>query len=283
MNNYYIITNDTKDCGLRLTNRINEYLKKKNCIVHVGEMSVYQEHSYTDSDKIPADTECIIVVGGDGTLIQAARDLYDKDIPFIGVNMGTLGFLAEFDESNLEQALDRIVADEYFIEERIMLQGSIVRDGNTIAENIAWNDIVFTRGGCLRVIDFNVYVNGQFLKMYSADGMIISTPTGSTAYNLSAGGPILEPCANIISLSPICAHGIGSRSIVLSADSTVEIEICKKRHLSDEDSVVYFDGTNACTLHENDRIVVNKALANTRMIRLNALSFVERLNKKLKD
>ena len=284
MEKYYIITNPLKDKDLTVTNRIAGYLGSRGMTVkgNMAAGSVCRKHeSYTNPADIEDDTRCVIVIGGDGTLIQAARDLRNKDIPMIGVNLGNLGFLAEIEKDSVEETLDMLIRDDFTIESRMMLTGCIYRNQEKIQENIALNDIVFGRSGTLRVVDFKVYVNRKFLKQYSADGIIITTPTGSTAYNLSAGGPILEPCANIIAITPICSHSLGSRSIVFSTDSVIQIEICEDRHLEENETKVYFDGNASFALQTGDRIEITKSVLDTKIIKLNRLSFIEVLHKKL--
>lgn len=286
MKKYYIITNPSKDIDLAVTNQIATLLQSKGMIVNkntIEEYSNIPNGNYTNPDDIDNNTDCIIVIGGDGTLIQAARDLKDKDIPMIGVNLGKLGFLAEIEKNSIHDTLHMLVHDDFTIESRIMISGSIYRNGIKIQNSIALNDIVFGRSGTLRVVDFKVYVNNQFLKLYSADGVIITTPTGSTAYNLSAGGPILEPTANIIAITPICPHSLTSRSIVLSADSMIQIEICEDRHLAECETKIYFDGNASFALQVGDIIEINKSELDTKILKLNRMSFVEVLHKKFPD
>ena len=286
MKKYYIITNPSKDIDLAVTNQIATLLQSKGMIVNkntIEEYSNIPNGNYTNPDDIDNNTDCIIVIGGDGTLIQAARDLKDKDIPMIGVNLGKLGFLAEIEKNSIHDTLHMLVHDDFTIESRIMISGSIYRNGIKIQNSIALNDIVFGRSGTLRVVDFKVYVNNQFLKLYSADGVIITTPTGSTAYNLSAGGPILEPTANIIAITPICPHSLTSRSIVLSADSMIQIEICEDRHLAECETKIYFDGNASFALQVGDIIEINKSELDTKILKLNRMSCVEVLHKKFPD
>lgn len=284
MRKIFIISNVLKDVDLNITNKVSDILNRHGIVCKVGSVP-YKDNSgathYTNKYDIDTDTDCIVVIGGDGTLIQAARDLADVDIPMIGVNMGHLGYLAEIEPYNLEETILMLIENKYRLESRIMLSGDVYRDGVKIYQDIAFNDIVVGRCGNLRVIDLKVYVNDEYLNLYSADGMIISTPTGSTAYNLSAGGPILEPCANIIALTPICSHALGARSIVLSADSDIKIEICLNRHLDDNVVRVYFDGNNSFLLEERDIIAIRKATVDTKIIKLNRMSFVEVLHKKM--
>lgn len=284
MKKFYIITNGLKDIGLKVTDRIITILREKNADYKVNSVLNTAKNemlSYTNTSDIDADTDCILVIGGDGTLIQAARDLADVNIPMIGVNLGHLGYLAEIEPDNIEDTITMILENKYKIESRIMLHGSVYRDGTEMYEDIAFNDIVFGRAGNLRIIDFKVYVNNEYLNLYCADGIIISTPTGSTAYNLSAGGPILEPTANIMAITPICSHTLSSRSIVLSADSDIKIEICSNRHTDDNDTRVYFDGNSSFMLKEGDVIKIHKSSLVTKIMKLNRMSFVEVLHKKM--
>lgn len=284
MKKFYIIANGLKDTDLKVTNKIVNVLKRKFLSYKVNsDLNTAKNGniSYTNKNDIDADTDCIIVIGGDGTLIQAARDLADVDIPMIGVNLGHLGYLAEIEQDHIEDTISMIIDNNYKIESRIMLNGSVYRNDTKIYEDIAFNDIVLGRAGNLRIIDFKVYVNDEYLNLYSADGIIISTPTGSTAYNLSAGGPILEPSANIMAITPICSHTLGARSIVLSADSDIKIKICSNRHIDDNDTKVYFDGNSSYMLKEGDVIKISKSNLVTKIMKLNRMSFVEVLHKKM--
>lgn len=284
MKKFYIIANKEKDQELKIANKIIGILTKQNISCKMNSLPLNREASvlrYTDKNDIDSDTDGIIVIGGDGTLLQAARDLADIDIPMIGVNLGHLGYLAEIEQNQIDDMISMMVADNYKIESRIMLEGCVYRNQSKLYENIALNDIVLGRAGNLRIIDFKVYVNDEYLNLYSADGIILSTPTGSTAYNLSAGGPILEPSASIIAITPICSHTLGSRSIVLSAESKIKIEICSNRHLDDNDTKVYFDGNSSFMLKEGDIIQINKSCLDTKIMKLNKMSFVEVLHKKM--
>ena len=177
MNKFTIITNPAKDPHQTVTHKIEEYLKahKKSCVVLCSEEK-HPEKSYyhTDASKIPEDTECVIVLGGDGTLLRAARDVVNRQIPLFGINLGTLGYLAEIDQHSIYPALDRLMMDLYTIENRMMLSGKVVRQNEVIAEDIALNDIVISRAGApLRVVRFNNYVNDTYLNTYKADGIIL--------------------------------------------------------------------------------------------------------------
>ena len=190
MKHFYVITNPTKDAELKIATSIRNWLMDHgmSCIVDIGARKPGGE-GYSYKEQVSLEVDCIIVLGGDGTLLQAATDLADREIPFLGINMGTLGFLAEVNKSDIDDALEKLIRNEYEIEKRMMLLGkSFDLTGNKKDEARALNDIVITRKGSLEIINFNIYVNNQFLHRYYADGMIVSTPTGSTGYNLSAGG-----------------------------------------------------------------------------------------------
>lgn len=180
MEKFYIITNYTKDEDYVITTRIKECVESygKTCI-----LCEKDDYENIKEEMIPNDIDCALVVGGDGTFIQASRKLFGRDVPMLGINMGTLGYLTEVEVQNVESAIAQLMEGNYTIENRMMLYGSAsynIRD-------VALNDIVVSRSGNMKILHFNLYVNGQFLNSYQADGIIVSTPTGSTAYNLSAG------------------------------------------------------------------------------------------------
>lgn len=284
MDKFYIVTNEMKDPGLEITKKMQHYLleKGKECIIQEQEPkkadSVYK---YTNAHMIPEDVDCVLVLGGDGTLLQASRDLIECGIPLMGVNLGTLGYLAEIDGQNIKPALDKLILDEYVLEKRMMLDGFAMRKDKQLLHDIALNDIVIGRDGRLRIIDFNIYVNGEFLNSYSADGIIISTPTGSTGYSLSAGGPIISPEASLILLTPIAPHTLNTRSIVLPEDARIMIEI-GEGHVGNRKGVVAtFDGDTFVSLRQGDQVVITKAEKATRLVKVNNISFLQVLRKKM--
>lgn len=284
MDHFYVITNPAKDADLKVTHFIRDYLIKqgKTCVIDTGGDNKKQE-GYTDQSRVDAKAECVIVLGGDGTLLQAAADLVNMDIPFLGINLGTLGFLAEVNVSETEAALNRLIHNDYEIEERMMLCGTGPIGTPRQEEARALNEIVITRKGSLQIINFNIYVNGQFLHRYHADGVIVATPTGSTGYSLSAGGPIVEPRANLILVSPICPHSMQSRSIVLSSEDTVMIELEAERDENRREVEVIFDGSHKIPLQAGDRVEIRKSRKTTGIIKLSQMSFLEALHKKMSD
>ena len=282
MERFYIVTNKAKDRNHLESDRIKNYLEAqgKFCILEEGH-SVSKKYRYTDATQIPKDIECILVIGGDGTLIQAARDLAELEIPLIGVNLGTLGYLTEVERENLYPSLDKLIRDEYQIEERMMLEGTVIREGKEVSTMVALNDVVFSRSGALRVIDFKIYLNGKFLNFYSADGIIIATPTGSTGYNMSAGGPIVSPDAKLMVMTPICAHTLNNRSIVLSGNDKITLEFCQDRSGYCKERLISFDGDNAVYAEVGDTVEIRRSKRFTKIIRLSKMSFLEVLRDKM--
>ena len=199
-------------------------------------------------EDIPENTQGVLVLGGDGTLIRAAAALVKSRLPLIGVNLGTLGYLCELEEKDVFAAVDKLMKDDYMVEERMMLGGYGIKGGEILPADIALNDVVIHRTGALSVVNLIVYVNGEYLNTFRADGIIISTPTGSTGYNMSAGGPIVDPKAQMMLITPINDHNLSSKSIVISADEEVTVELGKRRSQKDEMVEVSFDGDSKVRL-----------------------------------
>ena len=286
MDKFYIITNRDKDQNLRFTEEIVQYLKEhgKKCQVQQAERRVEGEYHYTDPALIPEDTQCILVLGGDGTLLQAARDVVHREIPMLGINLGTLGFLAEIDKTSIYTALDKLFADDYEIEERMMLTGTVWRGDKITGQDVALNDIVISRvGPPLRVIGFNNYVNDGYLNSYNADGIIIATPTGSTGYSLSCGGPIISPNAAMTVMTPIAPHTLNTRSIIFPEDDVITVELGEGRRQIQEIGLASFDGDVEVPMSTGDRIVIKKASVSVKILKLNHLSFVEVLRQKMSN
>lgn len=280
MKNFYIFTNLTKDPELALTNEIRSYLEGRGCCAR---MLLHDEALSGGSIDIADGADCILVLGGDGTLLRAARETAEADIPLIGINLGTLGFLAEVERNAVLQCLDRLIADEYEMEKRMLLDGEVIRNGKTVFGTHALNDIVVNRFGPLMVLSYEVIVNGQLLNRYQADGMIVATPTGSTGYNMSAGGPIVEPMAQLMVMTPICPHTLSARSIVLAADDVVEIVIGAGRNGQLSQAEVNFDGSMAFRLQTGDCIRMRRSSQVINLLRMGKVSFLETLHKKMSE
>ena len=283
MKKFFVITNEDRDRDSEKALMITAYLKDHGCTC---DYVAIERDSEPDSEEIRRirqiddDTEAVLVLGGDGTFIQSAGILAPKRIPMIGVNLGHLGYLAEIDKEKITPALDKLMNDEYIVTERMMLSGTLVIDGETKGGMYAVNDIVAKTGGS-GVGKFCIEVNGTYLTTISADGIIVATPTGSTAYNMSAGGPIVEPGSSMIVLTPICPLEVVSRSVVLSAADTVVIKMMKHSARQTRTTGVYFDGRCDHELASDDEIIIKKAEASIRLIRLNKESFLEVLSRKM--
>lgn len=296
MKHFIIYTNCHKDQGLATTERIRGYLESRGhrCTVilrNKGDVNHHVEDSQEsvgdgglDRETVyPEDAYCMIVLGGDGTMLQAAWDVKKMRIPLIGVNLGTLGYMTEVEPAGLEEALERLMAGQVFSESRMMLNGKVFYRDGRVTEDWSLNDIVISRCGALQVIKLNIYVNGQFLKDYSADGVIITTPTGSTGYNLSAGGPIAEPSSRMIIMTPICPHTLSSRSIILSPEDVIEIEIPQGRESRRQQVTANFDGAHEVSMSTGDRIQIARSEKTTEILAVNRVSFLEVLHRKMRE
>ncbi|MCD7745822.1 MAG: NAD(+)/NADH kinase [Lachnospiraceae bacterium] len=285
MNVFYVISNEQKDPGQETAKYIRKYLSDRGRTCYLrgrGGKTARGQYHYTDAKRIPEDVECVLVLGGDGTLLHAARDLVGRRLPLLGVNMGTLGYLAEVDRKNLPEVLDGLIADEYVIEERMMLSGAAWHQDRVLMSDMALNDIVITRNGRMRVVDFNIYVDGTFLYSYAADGIIVSTPTGSTGYSLSVGGPIISPASSMLLLTAIAPHTMNARPIVLPPDVEVVVEIGSGHEEDATDGAeATFDGDTSVKLNAGDRISITRAGKRTQLIKTKNTSFLELLREKM--
>lgn len=271
MKNFYIVVNEDKENAGALGKRIQDALTKRGCSARL-------------SDRIPEDgapdgTECIVTLGGDGTLIRAARSLDGKRIPLVGINLGGLGYLTQVGRGgNVEELLDALCENRFEVQDRMMLKGTVYKNGKKAAESAALNDIVVSREGRLRILKLRIYVDGRFLNEYSADGMIVSTPTGSTAYNLSAGGPIAQPDGQLMILTPVCPHTLTSRTIVFGPESRIRIEIPET---ADGGQTAAFDGDLVVKLSGGDYLEITRAETAVRVLRLDNRSFLDILKDKM--
>ncbi len=292
MKHFYLIWNPRRDGTKAMAEQIRSYLLNRGCtcVLRGGEESGpaaaakpqgRPEEEMSASEMVPEGTECIITLGGDGTLIRAARELAPRQLPVVGVNMGHLGYLTQVgcqEPGEVTQMLDDLMAGQFQLERRMMLKGTVRRGGTVIKEELALNEILISRREMPKILNLRLSVNGAPLCRYQADGMIIATPTGSTAYNLSAGGPIVEPSAQMTILTPICPHDLNGRSIVLAAEDTIGIEILGH---DNEGQAVVFDGGAAVKLKVGDRLLVERSRVETVMVKLHEVSFVDNLRSKM--
>lgn len=283
MKHFYIVTNFHKDPDMAVTREITAYLEAHGarCRVRPKNDDPGRDYRYTDPSDIPAGTDCILVLGGDGTLMRAAGDVADLQIPLLGVNLGNLGYLAELDRSSMLPALDCLLRDEYQIEKRMMLEGSVIRDGKEVFRDIAINDIVIGRHIGMRIVSLDISVNGAYLNNYRADGMIVATPTGSTGYSLSAGGPIIAPEANLFLLTPVAPHTLNTRGIILPPESLITVTIGPGREGAGQDAMAYFDGGEKVLMTTGDRVEIRRAHTDARILKIHHDSFLDTLRRKL--
>lgn len=276
MKRFYLITNEAKDPQGVFTKKIADMIQKLG-----GEAVCVANERQALAENGKDGVDCALVLGGDGTLLRAARNIMDSRIPLLGINLGTLGYLAEVESSCAQEAIERLFADRYVREERMMLTGKIIARG--VEEQYALNDIVISRCGSLQILNVRIYVNDRFLNDYCADGVIVATPTGSTGYNLSAGGPIVEPSASLLLLTPICPHTLNSRSIVFAPEDEITVEIPPGKDGHEQMVEANFDGSNKTALHTGDRILIHRADRTTGIVKLNTESFLSVLHKKMSE
>ena len=277
MNNFFIIANKQKDINLEITEQIRHHISRLGAVCNIYD----QYDRDVSSIDIPEGTQCILVIGGDGTILAAARMLVGSNIPLLGINLGTLGFLADVNLADLSKTLDLLLQDQYQVENRIMLTAEVYKQGEKAATYIALNDFNINRFGASRVIGLKVGINGSVIDRYRADGVIVCTPTGSTGYNLSAGGPIINPtCKNFV-ITPICPHSLTARSIVLAKEEIVTVEVEQIRSNIKEEAIISFDGREGLSLFPGDQVKIYKSQEVTPFIKATEVSFVQILKEKL--
>ena len=278
---FVVITKNERSLDSDIVKQVADHIKNAGC-----EITLIARPRDDSGERIviPEDADYIITIGGDGTLVRAAQMTFSSGVPLIGVNHGHLGFLCSLDEDEVIGAIDTIISGEVDIEQRMMLSGYVKReDGTTTRMESALNDIVISADDATTVLKFTVYVNGEYLYSIQGDGMIFATPTGSTAYNLSAFGPIVDPKTELILMTPINAHTLGARSIVLDPGDKIELEITPRRSNTRESGHVTYDGTYPVEMSVGDKLCIKKSDMKTKMIRLSELSFLERMRKKLRE
>ena len=283
MKKFCVIANTGKDKGYETAEYIKGLIEKagKQCIMVNDRFGEERREDYIDAADIPLDAECLLILGGDGTMIQAAKDFCDKEIPLLGVNLGTLGFLTEVELQTIEESLEEIYAGKYKIEQRIMLEGMKEENGEVVYKGVALNDFVLNKSRECRLITLHVYVNDELMDTYVCDGLIVSTATGSTAYNLSAGGPVLTPEVKAFIITPICPHSLNKRSLVLSAKDKISVKVGKSKEIMDDYAVVNVDGANMVELMTGEEIKIQCSEVETKIVKLTKASFYNRIRSKL--
>ena len=276
--------NPYRDRGLKTAQAADRILKEagvETCVCLPFEpdphFALPKNLIYADIDSEITDADLLICFGGDGTLLHAAKLAYSYGVPIMGVNMGSVGFMAELEHSELKH-LARLAKGDYKIEQRMMLDVSLFHERREIYFEHALNDAAITKGAVARVVEMSVSADGELISSLSGDGVLVSTPTGSTAYSLSAGGPVVEPTAENLIITPICAHVLQSKSYVLSKDRTVEIRLGRQARKTAYLSV---DGGRAIRLSGGDVIRIRRAERGISLVRLTERSFYQTLRAKL--
>lgn len=264
-----IIPHTGKLVAMNLTKELVEFLQSRDVGCHV----ILSPHTTN-----MANLDLVIVLGGDGTLLNAARLASRFQVPVFGVNVGHLGFLTEVETDGLFPAMEKILKGNYSLEKRMLISASVYREEQEIFSHVALNDFVITRGTFARIIDFSIFVDKQHVTDYVADGVIISTPTGSTAYSLSAGGPIIEPLLESICITPICAHSLAARSVVARS----EVEVTVRLNNARDEVMLTIDGQDGFPIRAGDQVTIKKAEKPALFIKLGERGFFQVLHSRMK-
>jgi NAD+ kinase len=276
-----LIVNYKKEKTRKIACRIIDWLNSKKLKVYIEEnkgKEIEREELNCPTEKFLKNVDLIISLGGDGTLLRAARLVATEEIPVFGVNLGGLGFLTQIGIDDLEKSLERLYQEKYFLDERMMLECSVKRKDKEIKKFIALNDIVIGKGAFARIICLATYVNSDYVITYSADGLVVSTSTGSTAYSLSAGGPIVNPNINSIILTPICPHTLSARPLIISENDQIQIKLESIK----KEIMVTIDGQEGFALEPNDEVIVKKSDHKAKLITFREKNFYAILREKLK-
>jgi len=250
-----------KKQGLKETDQIEEALLNRN---------------FTISDVVSDKTDILLSLGGDGTILSSIQLIHDKDIPILGLNFGHLGFLTSELSSELDQLIDLISQEEYYLEKRNMLSVSWINNNNETQNKIALNEVVVRSLNVARITELEVLINNEFVSKYNADGVMISTPTGSTAYSLSAGGPLVEPELPVHILTPICPHSLSQRPLIFDNKKTTTINILKDDH-----ALISLDGQSNDSISKHKSITITKSKKPIKIIRFQDETFYRLIRKKL--
>lgn len=260
--------------------KLKDWFTERGITVYTEEMSsrAYLSEYLEEETSIPDTVDWVVVLGGDGTLLGAARKVGRYGLPILGINLGGLGFLTEIPLKRLYEDMEKLIAGEIAIETRLMLQASVLRDNEEKCRFSVLNDAVINKGALARIIDLRVSIDGRFLTTFRADGLIISTPTGSTGYNLSAGGPILYPDLESLIVTPICPFTLTHRPIILPDKSVIEIKMGE----NSEEVTLTFDGQVGFDLMDNDRVIISKSEKKLKLIKSPDQDYFDILRTKLK-
>ncbi len=273
MTNFFILSDAKKDHNFETAEEIKRYLENNRKCARII--------------KVPAPAggeswaDMAIVLGGDGSMIQAAKRFAGKGVPILGVNFGTLGFLTEVEKPKIRTALDSVLAGKFMVEKRMALTGRVLRKSYGEEIGLAVNEFIIGKQDFGHMITTRVYVDDELLDTYVADAILVSTPTGSTAYNLSAAGPVLAPGMEAMIITPICPHSLNKRSLVVSADAKLRIEVGRTKEQYPDEAAIRGDGQMLWTVSTGDIIWVEKADTTFDMVSLGDVSFFDKMRSKL--
>ncbi|TEB06670.1 putative inorganic polyphosphate/ATP-NAD kinase [Pelotomaculum schinkii] len=279
MNSFGLVVNLNKKGVRKLVRQITGWLTGRGCTVLIEEDIAAQLELPgfgVPKNRLYELAECMIVFGGDGTLLGTARKVAGTGTPIIGLNMGHMGFLTEIDLPEALPALEKLLDGEYDIEERMMLQANVYRQDKLVEQLVGLNDAVIAKGAFARLIQLEAHVNNEYINTYPTDGLIIASPTGSTAYSLSAGGPLVTPNLELMLLTPICPHALWARPLIIAPESIVKIIILS----SQEEVMLTMDGQHGFNLYQYDQVLVSRSPQKARLVRLRGRGFFEVLRKK---
>lgn len=277
-----LIININKKGVVGLVRDIVRWLEDKGCTVLIDEETaagIGFPQLGVKLDRLVERAECIIVFGGDGTLLRTTRIAAASGKPIAGVNLGHLGFLTEIDIPEVMSALEKLLAGQYHIEERMMLEALVYREGRVVERSFGLNDAVISNGAFARLLYLETYVNDEYVHTYPADGLIIATPTGSTAYSLSAGGPLVTPDMNLMLITPICPHSLWARPLVVAPESVIKVIVLSRQ----EEVMLTMDGQHGFRLMQHDQVLLRQAPQRAKLLRLKGRGFFALLRQKLKE
>lgn len=272
--------NEKRDKGLQITRKVIDCIQKYNMTPLLSKpvaKAVGYAEGY-DEAQLYKDSTFVVSLGGDGTLLNTARSVYRYGIPVVGINLGTVGFLAEVEISQIDNAFERLSKGDYSVVNRMVLTARVIRDGKSVFESIALNDVVVSRGGLSRIVRLKIYVDNRFIDSFPGDGVIVSTPTGSTAYTLSAGGPIVQPDMQMMITTPICPHIMYSRSFITSPDRV--LNICVNDDYPDS-AIITMDGQEGFDVRAGDKIAISRADKGVNFMSIYDINFYDVLRAKI--
>ena len=272
-----VVKSDAK--AKRKADELEKWLRSKKIeIIRKKTAALGQKNDSVSTSPAPAELDCIFVLGGDGTFLSAVRWIGDQVIPILGIKFGEVGFLAEIAEESLYAAADKVIQGNFILRPRMRLNVKVIRQNKTLARETVLNDIVINRGALARLAHIETYINDHYLTTYSADGLIVATPTGSTAYSLAAGGPVIHPAVPGIILTPICPFTLTNRPLIIPESAAIKIRLVK----GSSDIVLTFDGQKGLEINDQDAIFIKKGPHPVHLITLPDRQYFDILKNKLK-